>query len=167
MYTVEFTRQDRLAPNFTVGEALISRTADERGISNVPVSFSHLRNLIWTAGKMQEIRGYLDHNPVRVTSWYRNPEVNRLVGGTSTSSHLTGLAVDFDCAGFGTPREVCKQLILFKRALQYDQLILEALPTHTIIHIGFAPPGFAPRLQELFTRDLRTYTSLTREELEK
>ena len=40
-----------------------------------------------------------DDNPIIITSGYRSPEVNKAVGGSPTSNHLTGCAVDIRCAG--------------------------------------------------------------------
>ena len=53
-----------------------------------------------------------DDNPIIITSGYRSPEVNRAVGGSPTSNHLTGCAVDIRCEGF-------------EQALRYANILLD------------------------------------------
>jgi zinc D-Ala-D-Ala carboxypeptidase len=45
--------------------------------------------------------------PIWVTSWYRDPEYNRAVGGAPESLHTTGTAADVKVAGV-SPREVAR-----------------------------------------------------------
>ena len=53
-----------------------------------------------------------DDNPIIITSGYRSPEVNKAVGGSPTSNHLTGCAVDIRCVGI-------------EQALRYASILLD------------------------------------------
>ena len=50
--------------------------------------------------------------PIIITSGYRSAEVNKAVGGSPTSNHLTGCAVDIRCAGI-------------EQALRYANILLD------------------------------------------
>lgn len=86
-----------------------------------------------TAARMEQVRRLLGGRVITVSSGYRSPELNRAVGGARTSAHLTGHAVDFNCYGFGAPREVCRAIA--GSDLPFDQLIEEG----TWCHISFDP----------------------------
>lgn len=99
-----------------------------------------------TARFMERVRALLGNVPISVSSWYRCPDLNKLVGGSIHSQHMTGEAVDFICPKFGTPLEICKHLQNYKELLRFDQLILE----HTWVHISFpSVPNAIPKLQVL------------------
>jgi zinc D-Ala-D-Ala carboxypeptidase len=86
-----------------------------------------------TAARMEEVRRLLGGRVITVTSGYRCPALNRAVGGSRTSAHLTGHAVDFNCHGFGDPLAICRALS--GSALPFDQLIEEG----TWVHLSFDP----------------------------
>jgi hypothetical protein len=121
----------KLTKNFYYDEATYSDTAIKHSIENMP-SASDWKRIQYTAECMENIRSILNDNIITVTSWYRNFEVNRLVGGSSTSNHMIGTAVDFKCRGFGTPAR-CTLKILVKN-FSFNQLILYK----TRLHIDFA-----------------------------
>ena len=89
---------------------------------------------------LAEVRTLLGDKPVLVSSGYRNPQVNAAVGGSKSSAHMSGLAVDFICPGFGSPRAICKALEPHMRELGVDQLIHEF---DTWVHLGLS--ASAPR----------------------
>lgn len=126
---------------FTVGETLHSSIATRKGINNEPDDPVIWGHIIKAAYFMDDVRSILDV-PVHVDSWYRNPEVNKLVGGVSTSAHLSGYAIDFVAPRFGDPSEIF-QYLCNQEGLVYDQLILEF---NSWVHISFAP---AMRKQKL------------------
>ena len=73
-----------VTPNFTQAE-LYSKSPDAPS-----VHFLDDRAI----EALQYIRE-LSNSPIRVTSTYRTPEFNPLIGGSSRSQHLAGKAIDF------------------------------------------------------------------------
>lgn len=132
----------QLSNHFSLREATYSKVAEDRKIDNSPTP-EILERMKYTAIKMEAVRQLLGSNSIRVTSWFRGPALNKLVGGTPTSQHSKGEAVDFKCLAFGSPRDICLELRKHKDVLQYDQLILEP----TWVHISFTPGN--PRMKEL------------------
>lgn len=121
----------QLSPHFSLEEFTFSEHAARLGVSNDP-PIQVIDNLLIVAQKMERVREILGH-PIFVTSAYRSPKVNHLVGGAPTSAHLTGWAVDFRST-FGNPYEVCCRIR--DSGIQYDQLIHEY---GRWTHISFAP----------------------------
>ena len=122
----------RLSPNFLLSEFTNSATAIIHGVDNTPTP-EHLENLYMLASKLEDIRRLLGHKPIKISSSYRNPELNRLVGGVSNSDHALGLAADFTCPGFGTPYEIC--IHISDKIEPFDQLIFEQGNTDWV-HLG-------------------------------
>ena len=82
----------RLSKNFTLSEFTRSATASRKGIDNTPsakdiVNLQHLVSKI-----LQPMRNAL--GPIRITSGYRSPAVNRAIGGSTKSQHCKGQAAD-------------------------------------------------------------------------
>ena len=91
---------------------------------------------------MEEVRRLLGDRVISVSSGYRSRALNRAVGGSRTSAHLRGQAIDFNCFGFGAPLEVCR--LIANSSLPFDQLIEEGSWCHI---------SFDPRLQrQVLTR---------------
>lgn len=118
----------KLTEHFTLEEMTATQI---RGVDNTPHDEA-LGNLFFTATEMEEVRNLLGH-PIKINSAYRSPEVNKAVGGSKTSAHCQGWAVDFICPDFGLPITVCKRLALSD--LKFDQLIYEG----SWVHISFDP----------------------------
>lgn len=126
--------QGHLSKHFTLREATHSATAASIGIDNSPDNKS-LEAIKDTAMRMEAVRELLGH-PIVVSSWYRNPRVNRAVGGSSTSDHMSGRSVDFRCDGFGSPLSICK--VIASSDIEFDQLIYETNSRGSQwVHIGF------------------------------
>ena len=108
-----------LSKNFTLQEYIKSQTALRQGIDNTP-SDEHLAS----AKKLFEmvVQPVRDHFGVTViNSGYRGPALNAAVGGSATSQHCRGEAVDIECPG--TPNY--DVALWIEQNLDYDQLILE------------------------------------------
>ena len=117
----------QLTPHFSLAEL----TVTNQKIDNTP-SKEVIEVLRTTAFYMEKVRELLGNVAITVNSGYRSPDVNRMVGGTSNSSHTYGYAVDFTAYGH-TPLTISN--ILSKSNLKCDQLIYEK----TWVHISFDP----------------------------
>jgi hypothetical protein len=109
-----------LTEHFSLEEMTFSETAVRHGISNRPDAETMVR-LAQTARGLERVRDLLGA-PVRVTSGFRAPAVNAIVGGSPGSAHLCGRAADFK-SPFGDPFAVCR--VIAASDLVFDQLILE------------------------------------------
>ncbi len=132
-----------ITKHFTWEEVIASSTAERQGIDNkVPKEYE--ASIIHTAVCMEAVRLILD-KPIHIDSWYRCPILNITVGGSKTSQHMLGEAVDFKCPDFGTPLMICRALIAKK--LSFDQLILE----HSWVHISFRPNSTIPNRRQVLS----------------
>lgn len=77
---------------FTIWEMTWSATAYLYNIDNTPgpEEMEHLQELMAVLDDIREKWG----GPIKVTSGYRCPQVNTLVGGSKTSAHMRGYAAD-------------------------------------------------------------------------
>ena len=100
-------------------EATNSQTAKRLGINNTP-SEAIIETMKLTAEKVFEpLREKV--GAIRITSFYRCPDLNRAIGGSKSSQHCKGEAID--CSGIKVTNAK-----LFEEALkldEFDQLIWE------------------------------------------
>jgi len=73
---------------------------------------------------MEKVRAVFN-KPIIVTSWVRSRRRNALVGGSSTSFHLFGLATDFVVAGYETAIGNRKVQDILDKMLFMDKCELE------------------------------------------
>ena len=121
-----------LSPHFTLEEFTESQTAGRKGINNDPPSllFPSLSN---TAQGLEQVRTLLGDRPIRISSGYRSPALNKAVGGSASSQHVLGEAVDFTCPAFGAPRQIVAAIVASK--IPFDQVIQEF---DSWVHISFS-----------------------------
>ena len=129
----------KLSKNFWLKELTKSPTAERFGISNDP-SDEHLVNLTVVTHKiLQPVREHF--GVITVNSGYRSPTLNTKVGGSKTSQHCNGEAVDFEQLGTANP-EVAKWIT---KNLDWDQIILEfyikGQPNSGWIHCSYKKDG--------------------------
>lgn len=109
----------------TIEEALFSPTAERKGIINAPTTAEHISNMRIFCDKIYD--RLCDHYKFKIpyTSFYRNPETNKAIGGSSNKSqHMTGQAMDICPMGMNglTNAELFNYI---KDNMVFDQLIWE------------------------------------------
>jgi len=120
-----------ITENFTLFEIANSATAIARKIENTPnkLQTDNAVNLI--KGILQPVRTFFG-KAVIVECMIRNTELNKAVGGVSTSQHAKGEAADFYIKGIKL--EIIVEYI--RKNLLFDQLILERVGNAAWIHVS-------------------------------
>jgi hypothetical protein len=117
------SRTKKISKHISFIEATKSKTALKYGISNNP-SEEIIKVMKLTAKKVFEPLREEMLVPIAVTSFYRSPQLNTKLGGSKTSSHVKGEAIDIDADVFGliTNKDIFDYI---KDNLEFDQLIWE------------------------------------------
>lgn len=111
----------KISKHISFAEATRSATAKKLKIDNTPTD-EHLENMMLVAEKVFEpLREYAGH-PIGVNSFYRSPELNKAIRGSSRSSHMIGAAIDLNSLGEKTNKELFDFIM---ENLTFDQLIWE------------------------------------------
>lgn len=123
--------------HFNVSEFFRSSTAAKNGIKNEPSSDEKaaiVRNINLLVDNVLDPVRDMVNTPIVITSGYRCPQVNRLVGGVDNSQHMSGCAADFHVMGF-TPSMMYEVFLFIFNTLEYDQLIYYR--SKNIIHVSY------------------------------
>ncbi len=114
----------KISEHLDLSELIRSESAKRNGISNMPTE-AHIANLKILAEKIFEPIRNNFRCPIHVSSGYRSKELNAKVGGSTTSQHSSGEAIDLDMDG--TPNGVTNKMIFdyIYKNLDFDQLIWE------------------------------------------
>ena len=124
-----------ISKHITLLEATQSNTASRNGIDNTPTP-EVLEKMKLVAEKCFEPLRIWYNKPIRINSFYRCPELNKAVGGSATSQHAKGEAIDISA---GNKEENKKLYDWCKANLEYDQLINEY--NYSWIHISYKSVG--------------------------
>lgn len=113
----------KLSDNFTLQELTYSSTAEANNITNTPDKhqLENLTNLCNTI--LEPIRKKYGE-AIFVTSGFRNPILNRLVGGANNSQHKEGEAADIKCNDNAKLFYLIKEMIE-RKEITVGQLIWE------------------------------------------
>jgi len=112
-----------LSKNLLLAEVTKSATAIKRGIANEP-TVEHLENLKAVAENIFQPLREEFMCPIAVSSGYRSKALNDAIGGSLSSQHCKGEALDLDADVYGviTNADIFHYI---EDRLEYDQLIWE------------------------------------------
>lgn len=132
----------KLSEHLDLSEVTRSESAKRKGISNMPTE-AHIANFKLLAEKIFEpIRNYF-RCPIIISSGYRSKDLNAAIGGSATSQHCSGEAIDIDMDG--TPNGVTNRMVFdyIKDNLNFDQLIYEFgdINNPDWVHVSYESTG--------------------------
>ena len=111
-----------ISKHISYKEGVHSNTATRRGIDNTPDN-KQLDNMELVAEEVFEpLRTYVN-GPIKINSFFRCPELNKAIGGSSKSQHCKGQAIDIDDT-FGRMTNA-EMYHFIKEHLDFDQMIWE------------------------------------------
>jgi hypothetical protein len=124
-----------ISDHITYKEATYSPTAEKLGIDNSP-NLEQLTNMMLVAIKVFEpMRVHFDV-PIYIASFFRSKKLNKAIGGSTTSDHMKGRAIDVDADKYGKIRN--KHIFDYIRTnLQFDQLIAENVSDNKWSDVGW------------------------------
>jgi hypothetical protein len=112
----------KISEHLDLSELIRSESAKRNGISNMPTE-EHIANFKLLAEKVFEPIRNNFRCPIHISSGYRSAALNKVIGGSLTSQHCKGEAIDIDMDGTAITN---KQVFDFiKQHLNFDQLIWE------------------------------------------
>ena len=157
MVQVEINKQAKLSPHFSLGE--LTKTKHVTPDGNIPshVVIENLKricenwledlrysyNTLYCLQPGEDYETSKNVEPIIINSGYRSPAVSLLAGGSKTSNHLSGCAVDIRCAGK-------EQMIRYASILldiadgtkqEFDELLLEQHGSTCWLHFAVMPQG--------------------------
>jgi phosphoribosylaminoimidazole (AIR) synthetase len=142
----------RLSKNFVLSEITHSNTAKRLGINNEP-NKEHLYNMqILIKELIQPMRDAL--GPIRISSGYRSPQLNRAIGGSSKSQHCKAQALDLQ---FWKQGKMCNQEIfnwVLETKVEFDQMINEF--DYSWIHISYVQDNNRNQVLEAYKKGKKT-----------
>jgi zinc D-Ala-D-Ala carboxypeptidase len=149
---------------FTLQDVIYSRTADQNNLMGVQrqISATHIKNAKKLGREvLSPAFDFLGEKPT-ITSWYRSPEVNNIVGGASESKHLQARAADVVYTKNGARRNDLLARAFLQRS-DFDRMLLEkgTKQNPRWIHIETSAPGIRPRKKILYTSDGVTWQNVS------
>jgi hypothetical protein len=132
----------KLSKHLDLSEVIRSDSAKRNGISNMPTG-EHIANFMLLAEKIFEpIREHFGV-PIHISSGYRSKELNAKIGGSATSQHCKGQAVDIDMDGSTNGVTNADVFNYIKDNLPFDQLIWEFgnEDNPDWVHVSYVPNG--------------------------
>ena len=111
-----------ISKHISYKESVRSNTAIRRGIDNTPGDDQLFFMEIIAEKVFEPLREWVG-GPIKINSFYRSPELNTAIGGSATSQHCKGQAIDIDDTfGKATNAEMYHWI---KENLDFDQMIWE------------------------------------------
>jgi zinc D-Ala-D-Ala carboxypeptidase len=144
-----------ISKHISLKEATKSNTAQRLGIENFPNNDTLIQMQALAENIFEPLRKHVG-GPIYITSFYRSPELNKAIGGSSKSQHCLGQAIDVDdVLGRATNKEMFEYI---KDNLDFDQLIWEFGDDNNPnwVHVSYNAAGNRGNILQAVKEDGRT-----------
>jgi hypothetical protein len=131
----------KISNYITIEQACKSETAIRKGIENVP-NDEQLEAMRLLCEKVYDPLCKTIGRALPVTSFFRSIKLNKAIGGSLTSQHCKGEAIDIDCDGTNISNKTIFELL--KAEFEFDQLINEfpdANGNPAWVHVSWSKNG--------------------------
>ena len=128
-----------ISKHISYKEGVHSITAIRKGIDNEP-NEEQLANMKLVANNLFEPLRVFINGPIKVNSFFRSPDLNKAIGGSTKSQHCKGQAIDIDDTyGKATNAEMYWWI---KENLDFDQMIWEfgSNDNPDWVHVSYVSP---------------------------
>lgn len=126
-----------ISKHISLEEATFSQTAIRLGIKNIPGPEIISNMKLLAKNCFEPLREHFKV-PIKVSSFYRCPELNKKIGGSKTSQHMTGQAIDLQAISHtGINNEAIFNWL--KNNVEFDQLINEY--NFSWVHVSYEKEG--------------------------
>jgi len=128
-----------ISKHISYKEGVHSITAIRKGIDNEP-NGKQLANMKLVANNVFEPLRVFVNGPIKVNSFFRSPDLNKAIGGSTKSQHCKGQAIDIDDTyGKATNAEMYWWI---KENLDFDQMIWEfgSNDNPDWVHVSYVSP---------------------------
>jgi len=119
----------------TLAEATTSQTAVRKNIANIPNAQQLESMKLVAVNVFDKVREHFG-KPIRVSSFFRSLLLNNAVGGSKTSQHVKGEAIDMQGMDGITNEQIFNYI---KDNLDFDQLINEY--NFSWVHVSYKKSG--------------------------
>jgi hypothetical protein len=144
---------ERISEHISYKEGTRSVTALRLGIDNTPDQYQFTNMQVIAENIFEPLRKWV-RGPIKINSFLRVPDLNKAIGGSESSQHCQGRAIDIDDSyGHKTNAEMFQYI---KKHLDFDQMIWEFGDDNNPdwVHVSYVSP-MAKHNTELYEKVYR------------
>ena len=112
---------EKISKHISYKEGVHSNTATRRGFNNTPNKYQLASMKLVSEKVFEPLRRHFGE-PIRINSFFRGSLLNTAIGGSKTSQHCKGEAIDMDATNGITNKQLFDYI---KDNLDFDQMIWE------------------------------------------
>ena len=130
---------ERISEHISYKEGTRSVTALRLGIDNTPDQYQLTNMQVIAENIFEPLRKWV-RGPIKINSFLRVPDLNKAIGGSESSQHCQGRAIDIDDSyGHKTNAEMFQYI---KKHLDFDQMIWEFGDDNNPdwVHVSYVSP---------------------------